>query len=87
KLGLKHVSGIFFSRRELWQPNAKSMAKAALKRAKPGTIMIFHDGWNAWGGNRAQTVKAIDLIIPELKARGYTFVTADQMLGIKPYQD
>lgn len=75
KLGLTPVSGVFGSEREIFQPPAATMVNRALQKIHPGTILIFHDGYNASGGNRQETVAAIDLLIPQVKALGYTFVT------------
>lgn len=44
--------------------------------AKPGSIVLMHDG----GGNREQTVEALRQAIPQLKAEGYRFVTVSEML-------
>ncbi|WP_067506518.1 polysaccharide deacetylase family protein [Actinoplanes sp. TFC3] len=41
-----------------------------LLAAKPGQILLCHDG----GGDRSQTYQALTTVIPALKARGYTFV-------------
>ncbi len=73
------VSGTFGSEREIFQPPARSMAKRALQQLRPGAILIFHDGYNASGSNRAETVAAIDLLISLIKARGFTFVTLESL--------
>ncbi len=78
--GFTIVRGAFGSNSEVFQPRATKMTKAALKKAKPGLIYIFHDGYNAKGGNRSSTVESIDILIPELKKRGYKFVTASELL-------
>ena len=41
--------------------------------------MLFHDG----GGNRAQTVKALEQILPELEKQGYRFVTVSELLEVQ----
>jgi peptidoglycan/xylan/chitin deacetylase (PgdA/CDA1 family)/spore germination protein YaaH/GT2 family glycosyltransferase len=41
-------------------------------------VILLHDG----GGNRAQTVAALPRIIATLKAQGYQFVTASQLIGV-----
>lgn len=81
------VSGSFGNNWEVLQPKAVSIAASAAKSAKPGSILIFHDGYNAKGGNRAQTAAAIELLIPRLKQDGYKFVTVDQLLGVAAYQN
>ncbi len=78
--GFTIVRGAFGSNSEVFQPSAAKMAEASLKKAKPGLIYIFHDGYNAKGGNRNSTVESIDTLIPELKKHGYKFVTVDKLL-------
>ena len=41
----------------------------ALLRARPGDILLTHDG----GGNRAQTVAALKAVLPQLQAEGLRF--------------
>lgn len=62
-----------------WQPQAtaESITRAVLQQARPGTVVLLHDG----GGNRDATVAALPRIIRTLKARGYRFLTVSQMLG------
>jgi cellulose synthase/poly-beta-1,6-N-acetylglucosamine synthase-like glycosyltransferase len=50
--------------------------------ASSGNVILLHDG----GGDRAQTVAALPRIIAALKARGYRFVTASQLVGVPPAQ-
>jgi peptidoglycan-N-acetylglucosamine deacetylase len=45
-------------------------------------IVLMHDD----GGPRDKTVEAVDRLIPQLKARGYQFVTVDALIHVKPYQ-
>ncbi len=47
-----------------------------------GNIILLHDG----GGNRAQTVRALPMIIDGLRERGYEIVSVSQLLG-KPYSE
>ncbi|MFF1909150.1 bifunctional polysaccharide deacetylase/glycosyltransferase family 2 protein [Kitasatospora sp. NPDC058218] len=49
--------------------------------AGPGTegqIVLMHDG----GGNRWQTVAALDSLLPRLKARGLRFTTVSESVGL-----
>jgi peptidoglycan-N-acetylglucosamine deacetylase len=41
-----------------------------LETAKPGDILLCHDG----GGDRSQTLAALKTVIPKMKKRGLTFV-------------
>ncbi|TWD79938.1 cellulose synthase/poly-beta-1,6-N-acetylglucosamine synthase-like glycosyltransferase [Kribbella amoyensis] len=43
-----------------------------------GEILLMHDA----GGDRAQTVAALSVLIPELKARGYRFATVSETVGL-----
>lgn len=52
------------------------LTQRVLERAKPGSIILLHDG----GGERPGTVQALETIIRELKARGFQFVTVSQLL-------
>jgi chitin deacetylase len=47
-----------------------------LKEAKPGGIVLLHDG----GGDRSATIKALPQLIAQLKKRGYQFVTVPELL-------
>ncbi|WP_404827078.1 polysaccharide deacetylase family protein [Dendronalium phyllosphericum] len=61
-------------------PHAKPQAfvNNVLKGAKPGAIVLMHDG----GGDRQRTVKALPQIISGLKQQGYRFVTIPELLKI-----
>ena len=84
--GLSPVSGEFCHALEVFQPPPQRIARRTLAKARPGAILIFHDGFDAHGGNRANTVAAVPIVITELTHRGYAFVTIDDLLGIPAYQ-
>jgi peptidoglycan/xylan/chitin deacetylase (PgdA/CDA1 family) len=83
---LQPVSGEFCHPLEVFQPDAARIARRAVARTKPGSILIFHDGFDGRGGNRARTVEAVRLTTEELLRRGYRFVTVDELLGVPAYQ-
>jgi polysaccharide deacetylase family sporulation protein PdaB len=60
-------------------PGTKRIADKVCKNARPGNIVLFHD----LGGNRTQTVKAVEIILDRLSKEGYTFVTVSRMLSYK----
>ncbi|MGE7948980.1 polysaccharide deacetylase family protein [Lysinibacillus sp. NPDC093688] len=60
-------------------PGDKKITNTVLKGAKPGSVVLFHDG----GGNREQTVRALEKILPELENQGYKFVTISELLEIQ----
>ena len=55
---------------------------AIIDRATPpgdvGGIILFHDG----GGDRAQTVEALDQLLTSLQRRGYRFDTMSEFAGL-----
>ena len=51
------------------RPGADQIAEHLIAHARPGAILLMHDG----GGERSQTVAALDRVLRELSARGYTF--------------
>jgi peptidoglycan/xylan/chitin deacetylase (PgdA/CDA1 family) len=85
--GLQPVSGVFCHPLEVFHRDGAAMARWALARTRPGTILIFHDGFDGRGGHRGETVKAVRLTVEGLKARGFRFVTADELLGVPAYHD
>jgi peptidoglycan/xylan/chitin deacetylase (PgdA/CDA1 family) len=58
-------------------PGVGEIEQNVLSNARPGAIVIMHDG----GGDRSQTLAALPDIIDTLRTRGYTFVTVTQLLG------
>ncbi len=68
----------------LWTVDTKDFARPGVKRiiytavsgARPGAVMLFHDG----GGDRLQTVAALPRIITLLRRRHYQLVTVPRLL-------
>ncbi len=63
-----------------WKPGirADQIVKNVLANAGNGNAVLLHD---AGGDTRAETVKALPLIIEGLKAKGYTFVSVSALVG------
>lgn len=55
---------------------SQPLIESVLKDAKPGGIVLMHDG----GGDRTTTVQALPKIISQLKKQGYTFVTVPELM-------
>jgi peptidoglycan/xylan/chitin deacetylase (PgdA/CDA1 family) len=83
--GLLAVSGTFVHPLEPFQPAAVRLTDSAARLTRPGTILIFHDGREARGGPREQSVSAVGPLIDRLLDSGYRFTTVDRLLGVKPY--
>ena len=56
--------------------NAEKVSKAVISKAADGDIILLHDLY-------ASTVEAARIIIPALKAKGFTFVTVDELLALR----
>jgi peptidoglycan/xylan/chitin deacetylase (PgdA/CDA1 family) len=56
------------------QPTAWTIQQI-LERTIPGSIIVLHDG----KGHGAKVSQILDVILPQLKAKGFEFVTIEQM--------
>ncbi|MBN2973169.1 glycosyltransferase [Roseomonas aeriglobus] len=72
-----------------WQrPGADEIVRQTLTQIRgatpqvPGNVVLLHDS----GGDRSETVAALPKIIAALRAEGYHFVTASQLVGVSPAQ-
>ena len=57
---------------------ANDVARRVLERARPGSIILMHDG----GRPQDETIDAVRLLVPELRARGYDLVTVSRALAV-----
>ena len=57
--------------------SADQILDGVLAELDKGNIILLHDG----GGDREETVRALPLIIHELRDRGYSFVSISKLLG------
>jgi peptidoglycan/xylan/chitin deacetylase (PgdA/CDA1 family) len=62
--------------RDYARPGVRTIVRTVLAGARPGAIVLMHDG----GGDRSQTVAALPTIIRRLRHRGYRLVTVAQLL-------
>ncbi|MGA2362537.1 MAG: glycosyltransferase [Candidatus Aminicenantales bacterium] len=63
------------------------IVRRIIAKARPGGIIDLHDGKDVIHGiDRSNTVKALPVIIAELKDEGYRFVTLPELLHIAPYK-
>ncbi|MFL5908320.1 MAG: bifunctional polysaccharide deacetylase/glycosyltransferase family 2 protein [Solirubrobacterales bacterium] len=63
---------------EDWRrPGVDEILHNATPPGKQGGVILMHDG----GGDRSETVAALEQLVPELRARGFEFVSLDQLLG------
>jgi peptidoglycan/xylan/chitin deacetylase (PgdA/CDA1 family) len=59
--------------RDWARPGTQAIVHNVLTHAHNHNIILMHDG----GGDRAQTVAALDKVLPQLKAQGYSFPPMD----------
>lgn len=65
---------------EDWRrPGVAAIQRNATPTGSSGEIVLFHDG----GGDRTQTVAAVDRLIPDLQDRGYRFDTVSGAVGLR----
>ncbi|NND68378.1 MAG: polysaccharide deacetylase family protein [Halioglobus sp.] len=67
--------------------DARQVADLVLADVGPGSIVLLHDGHGDVDGpdeqdSRAHSVAATALIIDELRAKGYRFVTVSELVGL-----
>jgi peptidoglycan/xylan/chitin deacetylase (PgdA/CDA1 family) len=58
-------------------PGTSAIYSTIVANAKPGSIILMHDG----GGPRGETLEALPRVIDTLRSRGYGFATVSQLLG------
>ncbi|MEU1749160.1 bifunctional polysaccharide deacetylase/glycosyltransferase family 2 protein [Micromonospora arida] len=64
--------------RDWAQPGVDEIIENVTPEGTPGAVTLWHDA----GGDRSQTVAALDRFIPLMKERGYRFVTASEGLNL-----
>lgn len=64
-------------------PGVSAIVRKVLGNARNGDIILMHD----YVYNSTQTVEALKEILPELKKRGYSFVTVSELLTHKVTPD
>ncbi len=57
----------------------EQIAWAVISTAHPGAVIVLHDG----GGNQANTIAALPMIIDGLRQNGYEFVTLDELAEVR----
>jgi peptidoglycan/xylan/chitin deacetylase (PgdA/CDA1 family) len=65
--------------RDWARPGVPAIAGNVISHARPGAIVIQHDG----GGDRSETVAAVRIEIDTLRHEGYTFETVTDLLGLR----
>ncbi len=64
--------------------NHKHIVGYLTRKIKNGDILLFHDSGNVFGregGDRMQTVKSIPLLARKLRAKGFEFVSIEELIN------
>ena len=73
------------------KPSPEKFAREIVNRTNPGEIILLHDGYgtlhNTAKADKSLTVKALPLIIEQLEAKGYRFVTVPELLNVPAYNE
>lgn len=64
--------------RDWERPGADRIAARVVENARPGGIVLMHDG----GGDRTQTVAALEITLQNLSGQGYRFLTLSELLRV-----
>ena len=66
---------------DYFRENPSAIARSALERVQPGSILLLHDGQ----GIRSESLEAAAIIFPALKKRGFCFATVGELFS-PPHQ-
>ena len=73
------------------KPTPEMFAREIVSRTEPGGIILMHDGYgishNTPQADKSLTVNALPLIIQQLQAKGYRFVTVPEILKVPAYNN
>jgi len=64
--------------RDYDRTDTERIISTVMDQIHPGAVVGLHDG----GGPREQTTAAVEQLIPALRAKGYRFVTVDELLAL-----
>jgi len=71
------------------KPTPETFAREIVRTTNPGEIILLHDGYGTLHdtvkSDKSLTVEALPLIIQQLQAKGYRFVTVPELLNVPTY--
>ncbi len=69
----------------------EQMAADIVSKTRPGGIILLHDGYglehDTAKADKSATAEMLPLIIKELRAQGYEFVTVSDLIDVAPYRE
>ncbi len=78
KLGYRSIGAVNLAARDWEQPGIAHIVEQTRESVGSGSILVFHDGF----GDRSQTVEAVRILVAELAAQDYRFVTVSELLAL-----
>ncbi|CAM4365752.1 polysaccharide deacetylase family protein [Paenibacillus xylanexedens] len=81
--GYRTIGAVNGDARDWDNPGVEYILEHTRSAVKPGSVLIFHDGY----GERSQTVEAVRVLVDELVAEGYRLVTVSELLDISSEHD
>ncbi|WP_339311659.1 polysaccharide deacetylase family protein [Paenibacillus sp. FSL k6-2145] len=76
--GYRTIGAVNGDAKDWDNPGVEHILEHTRSAVKPGSVLIFHDGY----GDRSQTVEAVRVLVDELVAEGYRLVTVSELLEI-----
>jgi peptidoglycan-N-acetylglucosamine deacetylase len=75
-----YTIGMHIDPKDYLSPGVPNIVQAVITQVTSGAgnVILLHDG----GGDRTQTIFALPIIIQQLRARGYQFVTVSDLMGM-----
>ena len=77
ELGYWSIGAVNLGTRDWEQPGIEHIVEQT-RAAGSGSILVFHDGF----GDRSQSVEAVRILVAELAAQDYRFVTVSELLAL-----
>lgn len=71
---------------DYWGLATDKLVHDILSKARPGGIIVLHDGAEGLARGTSHVPEALPKIIDELKRQGYRFILLDELLGIPGYR-
>ena len=78
ELGYWSIGAVNLATRDWEQPGIDHIVEQTREDVSSGSILVFHDGF----GDRSQSVEAVRILVAELAAQDYRFVTVSELLAL-----
>ncbi len=78
ELGYWTIGAVNLGTRDWEQPGIDHIVEQTRASVGSGSILVFHDGF----GDRSQSVEAVRILVAELAAQAYGFVTVSELLAL-----